>query len=332
MQLVSENIVTRQEVLLSVIVPVYNEEEVLPIFHHRLSQVLSAISHEMFEIIYVNDGSTDNSWEVMQSLSSTNAIVECLNLSRNFGKEAAMTAGIDHSKGQAITLLDADLQDPPELITNMIEAWQKGFDVVNMKRSERHGETWFKKQSAKIYYKLLDHLADVPIQRNVGDFRLIDRKVVESIRLLSEKNRYMKGILSWPGYRHTTIEFERPEREAGTTKWSFTQLVGLALSGITAFSVKPLRLSAWAGMLISTSAFVYAVWVFLKTSIFGEVVQGYPTLMMVQLFLGGVQLIAIGVCGEYIGRIFTEVKGRPSYLVMDVESKAQTFNELKKHG
>ncbi|MCG7550473.1 glycosyltransferase family 2 protein [Pseudoalteromonas sp. Of7M-16] len=331
MQLVSDNMSHKKDILLSVIVPVYNEEEVLPIFHHRLNQVLSAIPNERFEIIYVNDGSSDDSWSVMLSLTSFCADVECLNLSRNFGKEAAMTAGIDHCKGQTVTLLDADLQDPPELIPKMLAKWQQGFDVVNMKRTEREGESRFKKYSADIYYKLLDHLADVPVQRNVGDFRLISRRVIEKIKQLSEKNRYMKGILSWPGYKQTTIEFSRPRREAGTTKWSFTQLVGLALSGITAFSVKPLRLSVWAGVLISASAFVYAFWVFIKTVWLGEAVQGYPSLMLVQLFLGGVQLIAIGVCGEYIGRIFTEVKGRPSYIVMDVESKVQVVKGQQKH-
>ncbi|AOT08689.1 glycosyltransferase family 2 protein [Pseudoalteromonas luteoviolacea] len=331
MQLVSDKLSQPKDILLSVIVPVYNEEQVLPIFHHRLDQVLSALPNERLEVIYVNDGSSDDSWEVMLSLSSCCAALECINLSRNFGKEAAMTAGIDHCKGQAVMLLDADLQDPPELIPDMLAAWQQGFDVVNMKRTARHGESWFKKCSAGIYYKLLDHLADVPVQKNVGDFRLISRRVIDEIKQLSEKNRYMKGILSWPGYKQTTIEFDRPAREAGKTKWSFPQLVGLALSGITAFSVKPLRLSVWAGVIISLAAFLLAFWVLIKTALLGEVVQGYPSLMLVQLLLGGVQLIAIGVCGEYIGRIYTEVKGRPCYLVMEIEHKVRIVKEQKKH-
>lgn len=332
MQLSSDKLLSKKGLLLSVIVPVYNEEEVLPIFHHRLTQVLSSISNERFEIIYINDGSVDDSWNIMLSLSSHCSDVECINLSRNFGKEAAVTAGIDYCSGEVVALLDADLQDPPELLPKMIAAWKQGYDIVNMKRTERRGETWFKVWSSNVYYRLLDKLADVPIQKNVGDFRLISRRVVEKIKLLSEKNRYMKGILSWPGYKQVTIEFSRPEREAGTTKWPFTKLVGLALSGITAFSVKPLRLSTWAGVAVSLSAFIYGLWIFIKTIWLGEMVVGYPSLMLVQLFLGGVQLIAIGVCGEYIGRIFTEVKNRPCYLVMDVESRQQTVIGLKKSG
>ena len=332
MKLVGHNHIAKDNIVLSIIVPVYNEEEMLPLFHHQLLKVLSTIPEEHREIIYVNDGSIDNSWQVMLELASIHAEIDCLNLSRNFGKEAAVTAGIDHAKGEAITILDADLQDPPELIPAMLASWRKGFDVVNMKRSARLGESRLKLWTAHLYYRLLDHLSDVPVEKDVGDFRLISRRVVDKIKQLKERNRYMKGILSWPGYKQTTIEFERPERAAGETKWSFMQLVKLGLSGITAFSVKPLRLATWAGAIISLSAFCYAFWVALKTMVFGEPVQGYPTMMVIQLLLGGVQLLAIGIMGEYVGRIFAEVKARPIYLVMDIEQKQPSKALLKHHG
>tara|TARA_R110002167_G_scaffold91458_1_gene246045 strand:- start:99865 stop:100863 length:999 start_codon:yes stop_codon:yes gene_type:complete len=332
MQLVNAPSSIKDEITLSIIVPVYNEQEMLPIFHHDLAKVLSTLSTEHFEIIYINDGSDDDSWDVMLNLSSHYANIECLNLSRNFGKEAAMTAGIDSANGQAVILLDADLQDPPELIPEMLLAWREGFDVVNMKRSARLGESKFKCWTAHMYYRLLDYLSDVPIQKDVGDFRLVSKRVIEDIKQLPERNRYMKGILSWPGYKQTTISFERPERIAGESKWSFIQLVKLGMSGITAFSVKPLRISTWAGAFISLSAFIYGFWIVLKTLVFGEAVAGYPSMMLIMLFLGGVQLLAIGVLGEYIGRIYGEVKARPIYLLMDKQSNNTVRSMVKKHG
>lgn len=308
-----------QHTTLSVLVPVYNEQEMLPLFHHQLSKVLAQLTQDTFEILYINDGSNDDSWNVMRSLKAPASHVEvrCINLSRNFGKEAAMSAGLDLCVGQTVVLLDADLQDPPELIPQMLNTWRQGYDVINMKRSTRHGESAFKRFSAHIYYRLLDHLSDVPLQRDVGDFRLLSRRVIEQIKRLPERTRYMKGIMSWPGYKQTTLEFERPERVAGETKWSFIQLVKLGLSGITAFSVKPLRLATWLGASVSLAAFVYGVIVVLKTLMLGESVAGYPSLMLVGLLLGGVQLLTIGILGEYVGRIYTETKGRPLYLVMD---------------
>ncbi|AZQ84272.1 glycosyltransferase [Colwellia sp. Arc7-635] len=332
MQLVTPQQSIKDEITLSIIVPVFNEQEMLPIFHHHLAKVLSTQSESSFEIVYINDGSTDDSWNIMLDLESHYANIECINLSRNFGKEAAMTAGIDHAKGQAIVLLDADLQDPPELIPDMLAAWRQGYDVVNMRRSARLGESKFKCWSAHVYYRLLDYLSDVPLQKDVGDFRLLSRRVVEDIKQLSERSRYMKGILSWPGYKQTTISFERPERAAGETKWSFIQLVKLGLSGITAFSIKPLRIATWAGALISASAFIYGFWIVIKTLIFGEAVAGYPTMMLIQLFLGGVQLLSIGILGEYVGRIYAETKARPIYLIMDKEKNSMMNAMAKKHG
>jgi glycosyltransferase involved in cell wall biosynthesis len=332
MQLVNQQSSINYEITLSIIVPVYNEQEMLPLFHHQLAKVLSTLANDSFEIIYVNDGSCDDSWNTMLNLTSHYASIECINLSRNFGKEAAMTAGIDSAKGQVVVLLDADLQDPPELIPQMLAAWRQGYDVVNMKRSARLGESKFKCWTAHIYYRLLDYLSDVPLQKDVGDFRLLSRRVIEDIKQLSERSRYMKGILSWPGYKQTTINFERPERAAGETKWSFIQLVKLGLSGITAFSVKPLRISTWVGALISASAFLFGFWIVIKTLFFGEVVAGYPSMMLMQLFLGGVQLLAIGILGEYVGRIYAEAKARPIYLIMDVERSNITSSMVQKHG
>lgn len=319
---------------LSVIVPVYNEQEVLEIFHHTLDEVIASMESESVEVLYINDGSKDDSWRVIQSLSSEHAEIRCINLSRNFGKEAAMTAGLDVSQGDAVIFLDADLQDPPELIPEMLTTWRQGFDVVNMKRKERQGESKFKIFSAYCYYRLLEAMSDSPIEKDVGDFRLLSRRVVTEIKNLPERNRYMKGIMSWPGFHSTTLYFDRPERAAGETKWSFIQLVRLGLAGITSFSVKPLKMATWAGALVSATAFLYGAWVMLKTLLIGEVVAGYPSLMLVQLFLGGVQLLAIGVLGEYVGRIFTETKARPIYIIMDEESTAAANNvvKVKQHG
>jgi len=313
----TDEIQSQKPITLSVIVPVFNEEEVLPIFHHQLSEALSRVSEENVEVVYINDGSSDNSWSVMSTLESVSAQINCINLSRNFGKEAAMSAGLDYAQGGAVIFLDADLQDPPELVPKMLKYWHQGFDVVNMKRRTRAGESTFKRLSAFIYYRLLNFLSDVKLEADVGDFRLLSRRVVDQIRSLPERNRYMKGIMSWPGFKQITVEFDRPERAAGETKWSFVQLVKLAISGITSFSVKPLKMASWFGAALSISAFIYALVVLFKTLFFGESVAGYPSMMLIQLFLGGVQLLAIGILGEYVGRIFVEAKQRPIYLVMD---------------
>lgn len=322
MQLVSNthdvaHIDGQTEINLTVIVPVFNEEQSLDIFHHVLCRVIAKMRDENIQIIYVNDGSTDASWQVIQGLSCTYASIECINLSRNFGKEAAMTAGIDHALGDAVTILDADLQDPPELLIPMLDELRKGFDMVNMRRRNRHKDSKFKQFCAKHYYRLFRWMSDMQIETEIGDFRMMSRRVVKEIQTLQERNRYMKGIMSWPGFKQTTLVFDRPERVAGDSKWSFFQLCGLALSGIIGFSIKPLRLATISGILVSCSAFVYGMWILVKTMLIGDAVAGYPSLMLIQLFLGGVQLLAIGIVGEYMGRIYIESKGRPIYLVMD---------------
>ncbi|CAM3219523.1 glycosyltransferase family 2 protein [Vibrio neptunius] len=310
-------------VTVSVIVPYYNEAEVLPELHQRLTQVLNALP-ESSEIIYVDDGSSDHSLSLVESFSAQSTTIRSIGLSRNFGKEAAMSAGLEHSRGLAMILIDADLQDPPELIPQMLAKWREGYDVVNMQRSERRGESWLKRASAAAFYRLLNTLVKSDIPENVGDFRLLSREVVDHINQLPERNRYMKGLFVWPGFKQATLPFQREARRCGETKWNYLKLLGLAVDGITSFSIKPLRLATLFGALIAASAFGYGAFIVLKTVIFGEAVTGYPSMMVVQLALGGIQLLCLGVLGEYIGRIFIESKGRPLYLVQSVNEKPAT--------
>lgn len=318
-------------VTLSVIVPYYNEAEVLPELHQRLTEVLSALP-DSCEIIYVDDGSSDDSLQLVESFTAESCTIRSIGLSRNFGKEAAMSAGLEHSRGLAVILIDADLQDPPEIIPQMLAKWREGYDVVNMQRTERQGETWFKRASAAAFYRLLNTLVKSDIPENVGDFRLLSREVVDHINQLPERNRYMKGIFVWPGFKQATLPFQRDARFCGETKWNYLKLIGLAVDGITSFSIKPLRLATLLGVLIAGSAFGYGAFIVFKTLLFGETVTGYPSMMVVQLALGGIQLLSIGVLGEYIGRIFIESKGRPLYLVQSVSEKPATtqYQQLEK--
>ena len=302
---------------LSVIVPFYNEADVLPVFHQRLTCVLDSLP-DRCEIVYVDDGSTDTSRTLVERLDPGSSRVNCIGLSRNFGKESAMSAGLEHCQGLAVILLDADLQDPPELIPVMLAKWRDGYDVVNMQRRRRLGESWLKRTSAALFYRLLNTLTKVEVPENVGDFRLLSREVVDHINTLSERNRYMKGIFSWPGFRQATLPFDRDARFCGETKWNYLKLLGLAVDGITSFSIRPLRLATILGSLIALSAFVYGAVIVVKTLLFGDAVSGYPSMMVVQLALGGIQLLCIGVMGEYIGRIFIETKRRPLYIVESI--------------
>jgi glycosyltransferase involved in cell wall biosynthesis len=255
---------------------------------------------------------------------NTSIDINSLRLSRNFGKEAAMCAGLEHAKGSAVILLDADLQDPPELIPEMLEKWREGYDVIDMQRRSRKGESWGKCFSANMYYKLLNQLSDISIPKNVGDFRLLDRRVVKQINLLPEKTRYMKGLFAWPGYKRTTLQFEREARFAGQTKWGFYKLLQLAFEGIASFSTKPLKLASVTGFGVSVIALILAISTVIKTLVFGNPVAGYSSTITIVLLLGGVQLISIGILGEYIGRIFIESKQRPLYLVMEQQQYLHT--------
>ncbi|MEH6443549.1 MAG: glycosyltransferase family 2 protein [Oceanospirillaceae bacterium] len=323
---------------LSIIIAYYNEAEVLAECHQKLTEVLNTLNLHC-EIIYIDDGSSDNSWTVLhQALISTRTIhaqprsdsttidINNLRLSRNFGKEAAMCAGLEQSTGKAVILLDADLQDPPALIPKMLNKWREGYDVVDMQRNTRTGETWLKRCSANIYYKLLNQLSDLCIPKNVGDFRLLDRRVVKQINLLPEKTRYMKGLFAWPGYKRTTLKFDREPRHAGQTKWSYCKLLHLAFEGITSFSTKPLKLASFAGFTISIIALMLAISTVIKTLVYGNPVAGYSSTITIVLMLGGVQLLSIGILGEYIGRIFIESKQRPLYLIMEQQHSFHTSN------
>ena len=305
---------------LSIVVPVYNEEEVLPELHRRLSAVLDSLEIRS-DIIYVNDGSRDNSLNIIHGFQDSR--VTCIDLSRNFGKEIAMTAGLDHTSGNAVIVIDADLQDPPELIPKLVEQWQNGYDVVFARRTARDGETFLKKITAKMFYRLIRTISRVEIPENTGDFRLLSRRAVDSLKKLLENHRFMKGLFAWIGYPQIAVNYHRDPRFAGKTKWNYWRLWNFALEGITSFTVMPLKVATYLGMLTAFLSFIYTVFVIYKTLFFGEPVQGYPSLMVIILFLGGVQLISLGIIGEYLGRVFNETKQRPLYFV----NKVETFDE-----
>ena len=301
-------------VTLSVIVPVFNEEEVLLIFHRRLINTLSDMN-EIFEILYIDDGSTDSSPQILQQLRLQSPAVGTARFSRNFGKEAAMSAGLRLSQGKVVIVIDADLQDPPELIPDMFAAWLKGADVVNMRRRVRDGESWFKKATAKVFYRILNRMSEVPIPEDVGDFRLLSRRAVDALNQLSERNRFMKGLFAWIGYSQVTLEYDRNARAAGQTKWRYWNLWNFAIEGITGFSISPLKAASYVGFCSAGFAFIYAIYFLLKTVFLGDIAPGFPTLITAILFLGGLQLMALGVIGEYLGRLFIESKRRPLFLL-----------------
>ena len=310
---------TQREICtLSVVVPVCNEAEVLPIFHGRLVAVLRASAIDGgWELIYVDDGSTDATGLILKELQTVEAAVGVVRLSRNFGKEAAMSAGLRLTRGKAVVVIDADLQDPPELIPDMLNAWRQGADVVNLRRRSRGGETWLKKMTARFFYRIINRLSEVAIPENIGDFRLLSRRVVEALNQLPERNRFMKGLFAWVGYAQVTLDFDRQPRAAGKTKWHYRKLWNFALEGITSFSIAPLKLATYAGFVSAAAAFLYALNFLIKTLTVGEPVRGFPTLIVTILLLGGMQLMATGILGEYIGRLFMESKRRPLYLIDD---------------
>lgn len=301
---------------ISIICPCYNEQEVLSAFHARITEILESTGFT-YELVFVNDGSKDNTLAVLKKMAVLDEHIEVLNLSRNFGKEAALTAGLDHAKGNAIIPIDADLQDPPELILDFIREWEKGFDVVVAKRVDRSSDTWAKKITANLFYKFHNKIANVEIPDNVGDYRLITRKVVNAIQLLPENQRFMKGIFSWVGFRTSVVEYVRQPRAAGETSFNGWRLWNFALEGITSFSTAPLRIWLYLGVLFSSIAFIYGCIIIFKTMMFGVDLPGYASLLTAILFFGGIQLIGLGVMGEYIGRLYMESKKRPVYIIDD---------------
>ncbi len=299
---------------LTVLVPAYNEGEGLREFQRRTLAVLDGLALSA-RILYVDDGSSDDTWSVMGELARADARVGVLKLSRNFGKELALTAGLDHCDSDAVIILDADLQDPPELIPQFLARWQQGADVVAGQRLERHGESWLKRATASAFYRVMAGLASTPVPRDTGDFRLMSRRAVKALCGMRERQRFMKGLFAWVGFRQEALIYQREARFAGRSKFSYWRLWNLALEGITSFSTLPLRVATYVGVLTSLAAFGFASWIVAKTLLWGEPVAGYPSLMSVMLFLGGVQLMALGMIGEYLGRLYMESKQRPLYLV-----------------
>lgn len=319
--------------MVTILVPAYNEEEVLYMLYDRLKKIMDENSKYDFEILFVNDGSKDNSLKIMQELREKDKRVCYLNLSRNFGKETGMIAGMDYSNGDAVIIIDADLQDPPELIPEMLKYWEEGYDDIYAKRRSRQGETWLKKFTSTMYYKVLQAFTKIQIQKDTGDFRLLDRRCVEALKSIRESQRYTKGLFSWIGYNKKEILYDRDPRAAGKTKWNYKKLVDLSIDGITSFTTSPLRWSAILGIIVSIIGFIYMIYIIIKTMAFGVDVPGYASTMVVILFLGGVQLIFLGVIGEYLGRAFYETKGRPLYFIDRYNEEKETntrLNETRK--
>jgi glycosyltransferase involved in cell wall biosynthesis len=300
---------------ISILIPAYNEQAVLEKLFTRLANLANDNKDYEFEFLFVNDGSRDRTLEIIKDYADKDNRVSYVNFSRNFGKEIGMIAGLDHVTGDATVIIDADLQDPPELIPKMIELWEEGYDDVYAKRRSREGESWFKKFTSRQFYNVLQKFSNVPIQKDTGDFRLLDRRAVEALKQFRESERYTKGMFSWIGFNKKEILYDRDPRAAGETKWNYLKLINLAVDGITSFTTAPLRMSTILGFVVSVIAFIYLVYLVVRTVFFGTDLSGYPSTMAAILFLGGVQLLSLGIIGEYVGKIFNETKKRPLYLV-----------------
>lgn len=301
--------------LVTILIPAYNEEAVLPLLYDRLLKLMDGLPQYNFELLFVNDGSKDRTLELIQEMRKHDPRVCYVNLSRNYGKETAMIAGFDYVNGDCMINIDADLQDPPELIPEMLKYWEEGYDDVYAKRKSRKGESFLKKFTSWGYYRVLQSMTNIEIQKDTGDFRLLDRRCVEAIKQMRESQRYTKGLYSWIGYKKKEILYDRDPRAAGKTKWNYRKLANLSIDGITSFTTAPLRWAALIGILVSLLGFIYMVIIIIKTLIYGIDVPGYASMMVVILFLGGLQLIFLGVIGEYLGRAFYETKHRPLYFI-----------------
>ena len=299
---------------ISIIIPAYNESDGLHELHRRLAQVLDAMCVSA-EFVYVNDGSHDDTLQVMRAIRSRDPRVAVIDLSRNFGKEIAMMAGLDHARGEAVIIIDADLQDPPELIPELCLRWREGYDVVYATRVDRKGESWLKKHTAHLFYRAMERIGTTRIPRDTGDYRLLSRRAVDALTEIRERHRFMKGLFSWIGYRQTSVHYVRDPRFAGETKWNYWRLWNFAIEGFTSFTTAPLKISTYIGIGTAVVAFTYGLFIISRTLLYGREVPGYASLIVVVLFLGGIQLVALGILGEYVGRTFNEVKQRPLYLV-----------------
>ncbi|MBW9244079.1 glycosyltransferase family 2 protein [Pseudomonas paracarnis] len=311
---------------ISLVVPVFNEEAAIPFFYEEVRTCKQLIQYEI-ELIFVDDGSSDKTCSIIESLVVSDSLVTFVRFSRNFGKEAALFAGLDYSTGDAVIPIDVDLQDPISVIPLLIEKWQSGYDVVLAKRVDRQADSYMKRVSAEMFYRLHNKISNPKIEENVGDFRLMSRQVVEEIKTLPERHLFMKGILSWVGFDTAIVEYTRADRVAGTSKFNGWKLWNLALEGITSFSTIPLRMWTYLGMLVATFSLFYAIWMVADKLIWGNAVPGYPSIMTAILFLGGVQLIGIGVLGEYVGRIYIEAKRRPKYIVKKASKGSSNSND-----
>lgn len=302
----------------SVMIPCYNEEASLPLLYGELVKIFDAAPQYEWEVLFINDGSRDRTLEIIKELRAGDPRICYVDLSRNFGKEKAMLAGFDYVTGDCMIIMDADLQDPPTIIPEMLHWWEEGYDDVYAKRISRGKESWLRKTFSLCFYKILQKTSPrIEVLQNVGDFRLLDRCCIEALKELRESERYTKGMFCWIGFRKKEIAFDRHDRVAGQSAWNFRSLFALAIEGITSFSTAPLRISTVIGLLVSMAAFLYMLFILIKTLICGDPVQGFPTIMTVMLFLGGVQLLTIGILGEYVGRIFNETKRRPTYLARE---------------
>lgn len=308
----------------TILIPCYNEEQSLPLLYEQLNKLTIAHTEYQWEILFVNDGSKDNTIGVIKQLQDieggTNHI-SYLDLSRNFGKEAAMLAGFDYATGDCMVIMDADLQDPPELVHDMLKYWEEGYDDIYARRKDRGKESWLRKQLSLAYYRLLQQTSRIDILQNVGDFRLLDRKCIEALKEIRESERYTKGMFCWIGFNKKEILFNRNDRAGGNSSFNLFKLMNLGIEGITSFTTSPLRIATILGIIVSIAAFIYMCYIIGKTLIYGDPVQGFPTLMVVILFLGGVQLLSLGIIGEYLARVFNETKNRPVYVVKEYKGE-----------
>lgn len=311
---------------ITIILPAYNEEASFLLIQQRMNQVLEQNPDYDWEFLFVNDGSTDNTLQQMIKLHKENKHYCYIDLSRNYGKEIAMMAGFDYATGDAVIVMDADMQHPIDVIPEMIKYWEEGYDDVYAQRQNSR-ESWLKRKTSHWYYKLLQSLTKVPIQKDTGDFRLLDRSCVEALKQMREVERNTKGMYSWIGFHKKGIFYQQQERQEGKSKWSIMSLINLALNGIMSYTTAPLRLASVLGLVVSFVAFLYLIYIIVVTNLYGEPVQGYPTIMVTVLFLGGVQLLSLGILGEYIGRVFNEVKGRPGYFINSYNGKRESAGQ-----
>lgn len=308
---------------ITILVPAYNEEESLPFLYERVSKIMNEMENYEFELLFVNDGSKDNTLKEIKELRSKDNRVSYVDFSRNFGKEIGMIAGLDYATGDCVIIMDADLQDPPELIPEMIALWEEGYDDVYAQRKSRKGETWLKKFTSKMYYKVLQSLTKVPIQKDTGDFRLLDRRCINALKKLRESQRNTKSMFSWIGYKKKEVLYDRDPRVAGTTKWNYGKLIDLAIDGITSLTTSPLRISTFIAIPTFIVLGVYFIYVIAKSFIVNEAIQAYQAIILLILFFSGIQILLFGIVGEYLGRIFNETKNRPLYLVNEYNNEKE---------